>query len=842
MPRSIIIVEDAVPGLPLDVTVLPCSQCGIIVVTLVYGDADLPHDVEVYLGQTYVSREKNDYQTTFVVENDALYDVQYDFRSRVWSLQPGYKYRGHGKPNHHTSITIPLIPRPALSITCNDHHFAPGPETLNAYYTTKNLEEDTVRLTVRGTEYPNDIVYQVDDVDSTEGRHNIAWQGTANRGPLNGALITPLHSPYSIRVEAATAGLLADTQFHVFYHSVTLAMGTYIADPATPPDETANRAEWAQYRLNELGYFAGPVDGNVANQTVRAMKRYAFQHPDLRQAGLAIDVNFITNDVVSAAFRNALRADPNPQSRTIITNNQLPDHGATARLYIDHNYYYQLHSGDFPLDDGHVTLDRQNLDRFELPIEATIRLIGQADNDGSGGGVVSPGAVGEVPVAWTVDEVPEDLSGLPDGSDRNKPSRTRQYVQAALAATQDAARLNNCPATHAGARQDPNPNQGYFRIGGDLPPFVSNSPGGDVVHTPAYQGADTKRGKAGILFRGSYIAGDNYRITAKISFRDLPNKDALETAHSQTMDNQAWDDILLARTGRMTIWRQHRIAAVVNWPAPAQGIVWGQVAAEYALAYCELDYAHIDNITAAALRARLVQGDPHAPTFANLVGGALIAGLLRDDHIPANVTWDDNSLFHDNYQPPAQGSHKVRRYIQLVKADLSAKLSMIFLQTYAMQVAPYVRERGGIVIHGRWIPPVRATHRALIGHGRQEDFEIPLFCIGLTRGVVILNHTMFPQEQDRFIVTHEMGHSRFLNHHETKNRKRHPRSDTPTHHDQADVNCTMCYAEGIYSRNRPLKHKVSWATGSSDRAAFCGKCMLKLRGWDITTAPMPARS
>jgi hypothetical protein len=842
VPNPITIVEaDAEPGLPVGATVQPCSQFGIIVVTLVYGHANLDHDVEVYLGQSYISRQVNGNRTTFIVEKDALYDVQLHSISKAWTVQPGYKYRGRGKPNHHSSIQILLIPRPALMTTSIDHHFAPGKETLNAYYTTKNLGAHKVRLTVRGTNYPNDIVYQVDDVDSTDGRHNIAWQGTANRGPLNGRPINPLHSPYTIRIEADTAGLLAEAQFLVLYHSVTLAIGTYTAD-GKAPKENADLVKWIQYKLNELGYFSGPVDGNIGNQTVRAMNRYAFQHPDLHEddpensSVPTVGGRFRGNNRFKAALRN------NEQRRTIIQNNRMPNPDESVRIYIDHNYFYYTRA-DFSNDTGHVALNRKKLDRFELPLEATIRLIGQADSNGTGGGVVSPGAVGEVSVEWAVDEVPEDTSNLPDGTDRNKPSRTRQYVKAALAATRDGAGRDNCPTTHGGARQAVNPNQGYFRIGTDLPPFVSNSPGGDVVRTPVYQGVGAKRGKAGILFRGSYIAGDNYRITAKISFRGLPNKDALETAHSQTMNNQAWDDILLARTGRMTIWRQHRIASVVNWPAPASGINWAQVAAEYALAYCELDYAHIDNITAAALRNRHFQGDALAPTFEGAVGGVIRQDLRNNI---GNVVWDNASLYHTNYQPPAQGSHKVRRYIQLVKADAGTKISTEFLQRYAEGVVNFVPERGSIIIHGRWIRPVSATHRALWGQGRQEDFEIPLFCIGLTRGVVILSHVMYPDYQDRFIVPHEMGHSRFLNHHETGSSPRqnpiNPHSDTPTHHDLVDHNCTMCYPFGIPSRNRLFRRKVSWAPNSPDRASFCGKCILKLRGWDITTGPMPARS
>jgi hypothetical protein len=846
--NSITIVEvDAERGQLVGATVQPCSRLGIIVVTLLYGDAELDHDVEVYLGQSYISREVNDNRTTFVVGNDALYDVQAHSPSKEWTVQLGYKYRGRGKPNHHTSIQIPLVPRPDLTMTCIDHHFAPGPETLNAYYTTKNLETDTVRLTVSGTNYHNDIVYQVDDVDSTDGRHNMAWQGTANQGPLNGTLINPLHSPYTIQVEADTAGLIAEAQFHVLYHSVTLAKGTYIADPTTPPDETANRAEWVQYKLNELGYFAGPVDGNVGNQTIRAMNRYVFQHPDLRKPLGGIDEDFVNDDEDSDAFRTALRG--NQQPWTIITNNQLPDHGDTARLYIDHNYFYR-DPKDFSKATGHVDEEAAMLDRFELPIEATIRLIGKA-----GGEVVSPKAVGEVSVEWAVDEVPEDTSSLPDGTDRNTPSRTRQYVDAALAATKDDAGLNNCPTTLGGARRANNPNQGYFRIGNDLPPFTSTAVGNDVVEVTTHQGGNNKRGKAGILFLGSYIAGDNYRITAKISFRDRPNKDALEAAHSQAMNGQAWEDILLARTGRMTIWRKHNIAAVINWPAPATAIDWDRVAAEYENAYCELEHANKITLSAAQLRARRWNNDPHALTFeahmAYIIGGDRYTKGIRTDRNPMNVVWDNASLFHTNYEKPAQNDNEDgTKYLKRVNSDVDATISTKLLQSFAKEIPSFLNKAGGVIIHGRWIPAIQVNHRArFTGRTYQETHEIDLHCIGLRHGVIVLSHSMYPDYQDRFLVPHEMGHTRFLNHHETKNSAQphnnpiNPYTDTPAHHDLRDHNCTMCYPFGIHSRNnRRFRRNLSWAPDSPRHSAFCGKCLLKLRGWNITDNPMPEAS
>lgn len=417
------------------------------------------------------------------------------------------------------------------------------------------------------------------------------------------------------------------------------------------------------------------------------MDRYAFGHPGLSRRNVAGHGGGIDNQ----AFRNALRG--NEQPRALIQGGTLPTADQSRRLYLDHNYFYDR-LNDFTDDTGHVTEDQAKLDRIELPIEATILLMSRLDADGTGNGVSSPAAVGTVAIEWTVDEAAEDATYYPTSTTR-KPTLTRAYIAAAMRATANNGD-DNCPTTHGGARQANNPNAGYFRAGNVLPPFAT-AIAGNVVTTPAYQGGNLKRGKAGVLFRGSTIAGDNYRITAKISLRGLPNRVALQDAHTAVRNDAEWDEILLAKTGRMTLWRQHRIAAVVNWPAPNQAINWGEIAAEYAKAYCELDHAHAQTLSAANLRATQHSSSTFEQAVALIIGAS-----LRTDNNPNNVVWNNNSLFHTNYTPPAQGqTETATRYIQRVKADAKGKLSLNFLQMYATAVSIFIAERGAIIIHGR---------------------------------------------------------------------------------------------------------------------------------------------
>jgi hypothetical protein len=78
-----------------------------------------------------------------------------------------------------------------------------------------------------------------------------------------------------------------------------------------------------------------------------------------------------------------------------------------------------------------------------------------------------------------------------------------------------------------------------------------------------------------------------------------------------------------------------------------------------------------------------------------------------------------------------------------------------------------------------------------------------------------------------------MAHCRYLQHCEVNLGG----GATPQEHDQSDHNCVMSYAEFIDSR--PHLH---WSKRSREEPRFCGKCVLKLRGWDVRDQALPAHS
>lgn len=71
-------------------------------------------------------------------------------------------------------------------------------------------------------------------------------------------------------------------------------------------------------------------------------------------------------------------------------------------------------------------------------------------------------------------------------------------------------------------------------------------------------------------------------------------------------------------------------------------------------------------------------------------------------------------------------------------------------------------------------------------------------------------------------LLHECGHARFLYHHKTGGGGVGNSSDNPTHHDADQERCAMSYGISPDGPN-------AWFY------PFCGKCLLRLRGWKVTS-------
>jgi hypothetical protein len=742
-----------------------------------------------------------------------------------------------------------------LTIVSIDHHFAPSraaaTEALAIGYETGCIGDRDVMIEIWSPYYEDGgmLIYQERLADTADGVHVLRWNGEANcgGGALAGnKLINPLYSPYMVKLRCAPLMLQsAERSFNVLYHSIRIALGTYLEDPLNPPPQAATAA-YVQHKLNELGYFAGPPVTALNDQIRRALRRYTYALPNLLE-GDRLDQSVLVGLDPKPTVVDVLAA--NTGQRTLFQHaNCIPD-GVDSRIYIDCDYFY-VRWDQFSNDDGHSRTDQMKLDRFEVPIEATVYLVSRLDLTPGPNGVLAGEAAGPVGIEWTLVDPPEDTAIAPTAT-ANGPSRTRAYLTKTLTATAGAAGdatnpQDNCPS--AGPNRGFRGAQNHFRIGDVLPPFRGTANGGAGVISKVHQddGAHPhKVGKSGVLFQGSYVAGDNYIVEARLTFADLGGRrNALEALHvAYNTDDATFDEIesLRRRTGKMTIWRRRTIAAVVDWPAPsANAIDWNAVKPEYAIAHVELDTSAVAAANVQTLMATKGLG---------AVQNKMIFEVNADGHP------DHMATPGADYQPdqvycgpplPAQGAEEEgHAYITRVDALLRAYLS----SDYLCDVSLFIRNNllqeekaGQVTMRVNWHRPITVYKRfkpfGKVVASVSSTYRPGLFCIGLAGGVTMLENGMMAQHADRFLVTHEIGHCLHLNHHETVASKN--ASDTPAHHDTADHNCVMCYPWGIASRNPPTtRAALSWEKNSASIAHFCGKCVLKLRGWDIVGVGLP---
>jgi hypothetical protein len=87
-------------------------------------------------------------------------------------------------------------------------------------------------------------------------------------------------------------------------------------------------------------------------------------------------------------------------------------------------------------------------------------------------------------------------------------------------------------------------------------------------------------------------------------------------------------------------------------------------------------------------------------------------------------------------------------------------------------------------------------------------------------GGVYISEEYRQKLKDSFLITHEIGHTYYLSH----------PTQEPLDHDGADKNCTMWY---LHSGQVASRGQVDMSSGSANESKFCGKCLLKLRGWKV---------
>lgn len=745
--------------------------------------------------------------------------------------------------------------------------------------------------------------------------------------------------------DASTVEVPENAQTNVVAGSLTLQavpwaelyeVSTGLSAGNAPQGFGVARTRWVQYKLNELGWFAGPIDGNEnAEDLQRAIKRYRQAHIGLgvELFAEAADNGFVFElsdrepvGTIDANLVDHLRRNRTPRS-VVSTRDVFETPGASAKLFVDVERFCmsvaektgadgKKVAGSREFDDDSKageTLkslkERSWLSAPRLPLRARLQVRNTAGEE-----VWAPGVGHSLEVRWSWRDRAETTDGLPSDDSRATPNTTRRYVERATAALTEVvtSRFHNARHVVGGQITDDDAVNKGVVFGGIEGRMRLADPNDDW--------STTSIGDS-IYFCPSTIGGDNYQITATVSGKDTSS-------------------------GWMTLWRRIHVTAHVGWGAPPSD-VWPAVAEKYAHAYVELvapaiqqtmrQVAERHGALHAGLAARLAAGAqqalqgyrawdlrPHAaatitdPDLDPAVLHEQLETILSDGgdeyrqwmegKADANITtqynkfiavltsWRDGKLYNGG-APSTENAQRVARDFLLIwsyrhylrelnrictevrptaPANLEPRALRAWLvdpknraykvfralaDSRRLEMCPpldltavdaELLDRANPLIANEFNETRTFVHLALdhaLGPGLVILEFVPNLEIGgklspapdnlmIGAGKVLINRGSFVAYDPVHLFAHEIAHGLFLKHY--KNAPEAVSAD----HDLADDNCVLSYiylggVKGPPSKDRVTASAEHYHPGNY-RPEFCGKCNLKLRGWNIRAAAMPA--
>lgn len=691
---------------------------------------------------------------------------------------------------------IPVKTVKSLVVIRADDHFAPGKESLDVQYKILGLSGDTVKVEVTSPYYSGGPIYtgELTSGEKSDGSHTLHWDGKANcsAGELKGAYIHPLYSPYKVKISGG--GFQGEEEFSVLYHSIMLKRGPWTPDEKEPSKD--KEKEWAQYKLNELGYHGGPVGKDTDGYLKKAVIRYKDRHKKMHKRK-----HSSYNGAITDELKKALAAGDNRQIWLDETAFERVD--AESEVNVEALTY---RNADEFLGAKKETLEKARVNRPLVPVEAVIYI--KTKNDTK---VESPGAVGPVRINWRFIDEKEDL-GIQAEPMPGEPSRTKLYLERALKLHGGRAGKNgdNCHVKYGGLRTKAAKYfSAPFLLGSNYVPYTaSKDTGQKVVFSKACvdQGKYPKRvGRAGIFFRPSFIAGDAYRLKAEIDFKGLPNKGKLESLHKVT----GVDTRINWKTGTFRVRRYNKIAMLIKWPGRSGELPLEDVAYEYTPAWLDIDTYNItkkkitDVLTEAQYRKIVKQNTKHKT--ADKVH-------LKEEYL-------------GGVKVPEQTTEECNAYAALVNTYFTDKFLVPISFDLGDQLSETIRKEhpwGFIVVDFLLHKPITIKQNPPEDNTVVATNWVGVGCsFGLPGAIVLIS--VDDSSKDYATVAHEMAHAFWLQHWENAPGKK------PLEHDKKDHNCMMSYI----SANPPYPHQGYGVYTPH----FCGKCNLKLRGWKVTKLP-----
>jgi hypothetical protein len=765
---------------------------------------------------------------------------------------------------------------PILELTKVDHHFVPtlagSDEDLRITYRIRGYDNEEVKLRISNPTHNPTVIYEralTTEERRTGNNKIIRWNGATNciSGPLKGKLINPMFAAYKVELvhrRKTTPAL----ETHVIYRELKLermnwkdAFYAVTKLPAAKFPVGGSRAEkyiWLQYKLNELGYYAGPVLP-VPNMYAlfRALFRYTQEHPafptiydfktlDAGEAGKCKwgwaaewykvfgTITQISQIPLNPNVANLIRCLENnerPYDEVLETKEVFDPERKNSRLFVDHNIFSQ--NKDFAGEDAHASYDAEFCNRALMPIRAKALLLSRTDSDASKPGIDSPEAVGEFECEWRIFDPPEDILAVPTAA-RGKVrlvTKARAYldtihhkVDGNYGDTLDAQ--DNCPLEYGGFRLQSSTDVKDFFIPLE-PSFPARLENGSRFFSKANWDSAAPPGILGTncaTFQGSYIAGDNYVIQARLAFEKHPNARALLMIHYSIEKLKPSlklkgiikpgepERSLIAQSGRLTIWRRTGVAHVLDWgPSNYPPIEWDKITAIFRAAHIELIQPkqapeRLDAILDASARTEVADA---------IVQDAL-AGKLNEPNktefttrqsqkvfnpdgfhpIPFRklVEFENSTLFTDDKQGSSK-SARFNRYAKYLANLIDAYPTFDYMKGAALALRKaYDRLRstsGIIILRTAYLPKpnwdvLLPADVAAATRAEQSAFN-PYRGVstGMDYGVVILDSGQYLRLSDEFFYSHEIAHCLFGSH----------AFEAPSlkDHDSNDRNCIMYY-------------------------------------------------
>jgi hypothetical protein len=710
------------------------------------------------------------------------------------------------------------------------------------------LTEGRIEISRKKTGAPVAIL-PLDPDGLQHGAHTFEWDGLCTEGDAAGKPVDVLHSPYAVRVVAkGPKGEIEDKgmETSVLLADLAIARGRYF--PSSNPPAPKSDAAY-QYRLTTLGFHPGQIDGVVGTKTRRAIKNFQRASPGLKATGsldaytkayldeenppgTGVDLyQYILNRIgyrcgaidglAGAKTKRAVRRyrddrglspgdDLDDEVRSSLDGetiapldrreilegdlagetpdeNPLPPAGDERKVFVDGDSSFS--PGGLPYHQKYST-EHENLIRPHFPV--VVRPLVQRKN---GKTTFAPGTAGALRIDFTVGVAPPPPSlGIPN-------AKTRAFVKGVM--SKDGGETSTGYHAHqkrGGVRTSSEP--GVFLTAKKYDPYDVQVDGNKHWCACIEDTESEAFGTAGVYFVPSHIAGDRFVVTA------TANVDAFDTPPP---------GVIAARTGTVIVWRRYRVAKL--WlmtyvPRPHRTETAPQLGLPPWYKPAFITFVEPE----ASPSPLMVQPRGADPKEVDL---ALYTAILREagyrsttlpdaqiqQHFNANILWplrpaatysaaDEQGYYDaisDEIDAFEERFSKMVRELSLLEAS-EGLVVLVFDKN-----AP---KAGTFGIHAiknnklqKWAWSVLASQACvLLIHDQDTDAS------AVKNGAV-----------NGETLAHETGHSLWLHHASTEAGHNPAAADQPEHNKPEWQTCTMSY--------------VSLAN-------FCGRCILKLRGWD----------